>query len=123
MVRSRLSEKSRKILQLVADGCSYNQIVDGGIGAKYGDIFEAAREALRIDSEAEISGNRMDGAKSEHAKAYERWTPDHDRELASLYQAGSSIGDIATRLERQPSAIKSRLGKLGLAPIVYAKEV
>lgn len=37
-----LSEKSVRVLRLIADGHSYSQIVDGNPDIKYRDIFDAA---------------------------------------------------------------------------------
>jgi len=45
--KRRLSEKSRRILQLIADGQSYGQIIDQHVDLRYQDIFKAAEEALQ----------------------------------------------------------------------------
>lgn len=46
--------------------------------------------------------------------AYKPWTRAADEELLELYRQDLSIADIARQMERQPSAIMSRLRKLGV---------
>ena len=45
--KRRLSEKSCRILQLIADGQSYGQIIDQHVYLRYQDIFKASEEALQ----------------------------------------------------------------------------
>jgi len=52
--------------------------------------------------------------KQNHSRAYERWTDEEDRELAGMCQEDKKVAEIADHLGRQPSAIRSRLVKLGL---------
>ncbi len=47
--QNKLSEKSKIILGLIAEGHSYSQIVDGHSGISYLDIFNAAEDALRLN--------------------------------------------------------------------------
>ena len=55
------------------------------------------------------SGSYVDQVRKSHPRAYEPWSPDEDEQLNSLYESGQSTGEIASTLERQPSAIRSRL--------------
>lgn len=45
---SRLSGEAVKILRLIADGCTYNQIVGRKPGLTYEDIFNAAAAAFSL---------------------------------------------------------------------------
>ena len=45
----KLSEESRTILALIAEGHSYAQIVERDAGITYRAIFAAAQEALALD--------------------------------------------------------------------------
>jgi ATP-dependent DNA helicase RecQ len=66
-------------------------------------------------SSAETSSNyeeRLESVKQDHPRAYERWTEEEDADLLSLYSAGTPLPQLATRFQRQPSAIRSRLAKL-----------
>ena len=55
---------------------------------------------------------RLDEVRSRHAKAYERWTPEDDRRLLELHEAGWDEADLAREFDRQPSAIRARLRRL-----------
>lgn len=49
-----------------------------------------------------------------HPRAYEPWSSSEERQLVRLFQSGLSIDNIATVLERRPSAVRTRLNRLGL---------
>lgn len=111
---SKLSPKSYAVLSLIAEGYSYGQIIEGHPEITYLDIFHAAEEALRL-SEAESSyQTRIAKIKEKHPKAYERWEGSEDSQLRSMHSLGASIEELSIHFQRQPSAIRSRLEKLGL---------
>lgn len=107
----RLSEKSSAILSLIAEGCSYAQIVDGHQGFNYRDIFAAAEEALRLNESSSDYEQRMAAIKARHPRAYEKWSAEEDAELKSMSERGVGHDQMATHFKRQPSAIRSRLDK------------
>lgn len=111
-----LSNKSQLILGLIAEGHSYAQIVDGNKTLSYLDIFAAAEEALRLSETETDYHARMAKIKTRHPRAYERWSADEDERLGQMYKRKEPIASISAALERQPSAIRSRLHKLGLLP-------
>jgi len=57
---------------------------------------------------------KVDDVRQTYPKAYERWTPEEDERLKLEYQAGVSVSELAIYFQRQPSAIRSRLTKLGV---------
>lgn len=127
-----LSETATTILRRIADGRSYEQILQQHPELTYFDIFAAAREALehhesaaRTDASprpitpdavrsAKHANAVVERAREKHARAYERWTADEDSRLEILFLAGTPPKQIARELSRQTSAIRSRLLKLGL---------
>lgn len=112
-----LSAKSRSILSLIAQGYSYQQILDIYPVFTYIDIFEAAKEALDvISSRVDISkeNSPIDEIRKKHPRAYEKWNDEEDQRLTKLFQSGAGTKEIAYILQRQPGAITSRLSKLGL---------
>ena len=111
-----LSEKSAKVLRLIAEGHSYSQIVDGHTEINYRDIFGAAEEALGLSETPSEYEERIAAIKRKHPRAYERWTQDEDARLAAMYSEGTPLDELAVRFQRQPSAIRSRLEKLALKP-------
>ena len=123
----RLSPKSLQVLKLMAAGMSYSQIVDSDHGLNYHDIFFAAEEVVWLDErlaklvlESGVRESRpteisaMDRAKQQHPRAYSPWSQSDDAELAAMHAAGKSRTQMASHFQRQPSAIESRLRKLGL---------
>ena len=136
-----LSETARRILGLIAEGRSYDQILQQHPELTYFDIFAAAREALELVQAAAVepmpqgvvprrapeSSNGepaptppkrlpayIERARVTHRRAWARWTREEDAQLTSLFQQGDSRAEMAQVLGRQPGAIKSRLIKLGL---------
>ena len=65
---------------------------------------------------------RVDKIREEHAHAYKKWTREEDKQLADKYNQGIEIKELANMFQRQPSAIRSRLSKLGLIPLHSEKE-
>lgn len=115
--KRQLSSQSREILEEIAAGYSYSQIVDSDHGFHYPDIFAAAAEALDIcDSlERETDSDyeqRMLQIKGVHPHAYEKWTESDDIRLKELFLAGKTAKELSDIFQRQPSAIRSRLRKL-----------
>lgn len=115
-----LSGKSRAILDYIARGHSYEQILDTYPDFTYVDIFGAAREALDvIDSSLDQGTDKrqpdyLDEIRKAHPRAYEKWSDAEDAHLMELFQSGMNVKQIASNLQRQSSAIRSRLNKLGL---------
>ena len=56
----------------------------------------------------------MDEIRQKYPKAYEKWLPEEDEQLKRKYTDGMSVSDLAKHFQRKPSAIRSRLEKLGL---------
>lgn len=53
-------------------------------------------------------------AREEHLNAFDPWTKDADSELTQMWSEGASVNDIAEHFGRKPSAIITRMKKLGL---------
>ena len=135
-----LSETASRILGLIAEGRSYDQILQQHPDLTYFDIFAAAREALDVakaatkgpthtedaplaspEEPAEPAHKRpkrlptyIGRARGTHRRAWARWTREEDSQLTSLFQRGCSRAEMVQALGRQPGAIRSRLIKLGL---------
>ena len=112
-----LTEKSRAILQAIAKGHTYEQILVQDLAWTYHDIFNAAAEALKMETTAPSEGDyeeRMTEIKQDHPRAYEKWSPEEDEQLRRLFHSNTSNSKISEILQRQPSAIRSRLVKLNL---------
>lgn len=123
----RLAPQSRNILQAIAKGRSYEQILVANPNLTYVDIFAAAAEALAaldcagqeqaVAPEAKSPKSyeeRMAEIHTKHPRAYEPWEEEEDADLTRFFKGGMPVRVIAKKLQRQPSAIKSRLRKLKL---------
>ncbi len=110
----KLSEKSKIILSLIAEGHSDSQIVNMISGITYLDIFNAAEEAIYLaESEADYQ-KRVKAIKVKYPKTDQSWSPENDDELRMLFSAGYSILVIASHLQRPPNSIRAQLRKHGL---------
>lgn len=96
---------------------------------KFSEVFDQAvwmmakRDIYAIPSDVDLEQREkheqakayhLDEIKQAHPRAYEKWTAEEDERLKRQYQSGLDIPTLATMFQRQPSAIRSRLNKLGL---------
>jgi hypothetical protein len=120
MKSSALSEKSRAILEAIATGHTFEQILVQDLAWTYHDIFQAAAEAIEAADQPRGTGksyeDRMAEIRRAHPKAYLPWSAEEDARLSERFRSGASIKELAREFQRQPSAIRSRLPKLGLIP-------
>lgn len=100
-----LSAQATAILQSIADGRGYDQILLRHPELTYQDIFAAAQEAL----------TKLNVGQTGH-RAVACWTAEEDEQLARLFRRGAHLAEIGQALGRHNGAIKSRLAKLGLLP-------
>jgi DNA-binding CsgD family transcriptional regulator len=131
-----LSAEAADILALIANGFSPADIVAYRPQYHYEDVRAAAQEALAFDQrvreidaahgKAKTPSRNTPSISNEerHAKirqkyprAYMSWSNEEERELINLFESNLSTKEIATQLQRQPSAIRSRLTKLGLGSV------
>ena len=111
-----LSDKSRAILEAIAKGHTYEQILVQELAWTYHDIFQAAAEALEVSTSGSLATPySVEAIRHDHPKAYEKWDSAQDAQLRQLFHEGRTVADIAAMMKRQPGGIRSRLIKLGLA--------
>jgi len=90
MEPNKLSDKSRAILEAIAKGHTYEQILVQDLAWTYHDIFQAANEALGL---AEFAGTkksydeRLAEIKQAYPKAYQGWTSEEDVRLTERFHA------------------------------------
>ena len=53
--------------------------------------------------------------RQKYPKAYMKWTKEEEDALRNYYLQGKTIDELASIFQRKPSAIRSRLQKLGLS--------
>jgi len=112
----RLTAKSAAVLEMIAAGSTYEQILTAYPDLTYLDIFRAAEEALDV-STARTQANpayQVADIRRSYPRAYEKWTESEERQLRELINNGLTVAQIGNRLQRQRSAIRSRITKLNL---------
>jgi hypothetical protein len=109
---SKLSAKSVIVLTMIAEGHTYQQIIDQHPDLTYPDIFRAAQEALdATETVPDSYQQRVARIQMTYARAYEKWTENEDTTLVQLARSGLGVDEIARQMQRQPSAIHSRMQK------------
>ncbi|MFF7249838.1 helix-turn-helix domain-containing protein [Embleya sp. NPDC008237] len=78
------------------------------------DTNTNVRKRTASADEAAGKAYSVEEIRKRHGNAYQRWTPEDEQLLLELHAAGHGIDELARRFDRQPSAIRSRLGKLGV---------
>ena len=56
----------------------------------------------------------LEKIRQQYPKAYTKWSSEDDELLRNKYDEGISIAELSQFFQRQPSAIRSRLEKLGI---------
>ena len=121
--RNQLSSKTVTVLEMIATGCSYEQILAAYPNLTYLDIFRAASEVLDVMSMQQSNAPApLSDIRKTYPRAYELWTDTEERQLRSLIDSGLTVAQIAGRLQRQRSAIRSRILKLDIVYKLNPKE-
>jgi hypothetical protein len=107
----RLSLKATEILERIAQGQDYGQILAAHPLFTYIDICSAAQEALNLSRRPRPPRSPR---QDRHTRAQERWTPEEEAQLRALVQSGETVARISGHLQRKRGAIRARILKLGL---------
>lgn len=119
------------ILERIAKGHSYKQILTELPQLNVGDIMAAAQFSYEILNDLLVEGNdhiRLEGRitltngkyvnltklRKDHPRAYAKWEPAEDENLKRLFQQGKNHDQLSEILMRQRGAIMARLEFLGL---------
>jgi len=120
-----LSSKSRAVLEMIAAGRTYEQILSAYPEMGYLDIFFAAEEALALGLATNQPPSKkytLAEKRERHTRAYEAWSDDEDRTLGELVRSGETVARIAGQLKRNRGAIRSRMMKLNLVSFLIPRE-
>jgi len=109
-----ISVKSIRVLQCIAMRHTYDQILSENPDLTHQDIYSAASEVLAALAKLSMPPTHYREIRAEHPRAYLPWSQDEDSDLRGSFSQGSSIKELAAKLQRKEGAIKSRLVKLGL---------
>lgn len=110
----KLSTRSTAILDLLSKGQSDNQILQNHPAFSREDICMAANEALILNRNTQTREERVAKIQQRYPRAYEKWSSDEEWRIKELFQQGKTMREIASVVQRQPNAVKSRLERMGL---------
>lgn len=110
----KLSEKSLTVMRMFASGLSEDDVLKKDPAIRREHITIAAREALILNNSALTHQEKLDKILQRHPRAYEKWSHDEEQRVLELYKLGKTMREISAAVQRQPTAIKNRLNRLGL---------
>jgi len=111
----KLTKKSRRILEAISKGHTYDQILIKKPKWTYNDIFESVSEVLSfVGPESDQKSYSLESIHHDHPNAYQKWDAKMDEQLVKLFRSGKSVNQIARIMGRQNGGIQSRLRKLHL---------
>lgn len=94
---------------VVALGESSDASADGEASSEV-----TGEELKELDKDELQTGSKAWRRKieQENPRAYEPWTTEEERHMLGLFRTGHELAEVAEKLERQPGAIKARLGEI-----------
>lgn len=105
------------------DGVKYLVVRELRGGSKEGQVMVFEEYALSFLKELRRAVNFMkkrrktydvEQIRRDYHKAYTKWTQNEEDYLKNLYTQDKTVNELADIFQRKPSAIRSRLKKLGL---------
>ena len=112
-----LSAKSASLLNRIAMGQAEAGMVAEAAPFTCSDLVQAAKEALAIHASAKRCADRLKHIHERHPRAYALWSEEEDQKIIQLFRSGQTAKQIAQATERQPTAIASRLMRLGVLSV------
>lgn len=85
-----------------------------GVAVLLGSVPQGANSPLLHKIASDSSGRTysLESIRRNHKRAYEKWSEQDEALLLKLHEEGKTRREIAQELQRQPSAISSRLRKI-----------
>ena len=108
-------EAALKIIQQLANGTDPHtgEIFRADSPYQHPDTVRALFTAVRALEAQSASRQRAAGAENAPQNAGKPWSSDEDAALASAFDAGKQIPELAAQHQRSRFAIEARLAKLG----------
>jgi hypothetical protein len=97
--------------EIVADRISFDE---GRVWFWSDGVAIASHAPSDVAGVTALHEDAVELARESHARAFERWTVDEDERLRKARADGLTRVQLSELFERQPSAIRSRLDRLGL---------
>ena len=97
--------------EIVADRITFDE---GRVWFWSDGVAIASHSPDEVAGVAALHEDAVERARESHARAFERWTDDEDERLRKARADGLTRVQLSELFERQPSAIRARLDRLGL---------
>jgi len=105
-----LPEEERSLRRVELELSRLLQVALRGAGVELRGLRRPAPTKTRSNTQRSTSAQ----IRTVFPRAYERWTEEEDRLLRQRLVAGATVQSLSEQHQRRPSAIRSRLRKLGL---------
>jgi hypothetical protein len=105
----KLRGKTIKILQLLTQGLSADEVMAEDVTITPADIAGAAQEALQLNETAQSYSEFRQRVQKEYPRAYALWTQVEDRKILEMYEEGKTMREIGASVQRHQNAVRSRL--------------
>jgi hypothetical protein len=113
-----LDLKIQAVIDDLTHSSSYEDFLSKPNKWEFNDLVLTARRVLAWAKHNGIlkdeSAKQWTALKKQYPNAYQRWTDGDDATLTLLFKKGTGELELSEHFGRQPSAIRSRLEKLGL---------
>ncbi len=109
----QLTELQQKVETALGEVSQEIATIPSRVQEAVGDRSEI-NQKLGSAVNAEITKNQNEKIRQKYPRAYIKWSREEDEKLKDEYASGQQIGELAKKFQRQSSAIRSRLQKLGL---------
>jgi len=117
--RSSLTTHQRVIAKAIEAGRIRFEMVrvseNGTIKSRVWQPRHIIKQASSSKENQDIKDGQLAQIRENHLLAHERWTENEDNLLKRKFDEGANIVYLSTFFQRKPSAIRSRLRKLGLS--------
>src|SRR4051812_22332251 len=90
----KLRGKTIKILQLLTQGLSADEVMAEDVTITPADIAGAAQEALQLNESAKSYSEFRQRVQKEYPRAYALWTEVEDRKILEMYEEGKTMREI-----------------------------
>ena len=81
-------------------------------GQRFIDVIKEYTTIVEVSEMSSVTPSYMERQKQLHEKAYSPWKEEDDSQLKQYLSEGYTVGEIATFMERNTGAIRSRIRKL-----------
>ncbi|MEG4503137.1 hypothetical protein QUA81_03990 [Microcoleus sp. F6_B4] len=110
----QLTELQQKVDNALAELSEEIAVIPNLVQEAVGDRNSQPQSSAQRNNAARPKTYDVEKIRQKYPRAYVKWSREEDEKLKNEYASGQQIGELANKFQRQSSAIRSRLQKLGL---------